>query len=251
MSCSEARGRTNCRRRLKRPFPGPTSHAGTEDFQFFCSAPSGGPLEYTIHIRVLRGPQSGKSTNSCAGFWHSQVLPRQAQLGRSDEAMLDATAEQERQAVGINPPHQRADPKRGSLRGNELQPDRGPGLQPRVGHNLRTVRADVYGLACVSTSPCFDDNRPRDPGARVLPPVLLWGHCHLSAPPRSSGEDSPTDDSQSQQLTCPGEDAIRNASYEAVSEPPASTCITGVRFLTRIMATASTQAFRGNQATLG
>jgi hypothetical protein len=61
--------------------------------------------------------------------------------------MLDATGEQKREAVGIHPPHQRPDSKRGPLRGNELQADRSPSLQQYLGPHFRPVRADVHGLA--------------------------------------------------------------------------------------------------------
>ena len=74
--------------------------------------------------------------------------------------MLDATSEQERQAVGINPPHERPDPQREPLRWNELQPYCSSSLQPRLGPDFRTMRADVDGLARISTGLRFDHYRP-------------------------------------------------------------------------------------------
>ena len=85
----------------------------------------------------------------------------------------------------------------------------------------------------------------------MLPPTLLSRHYHLNTLPRGvRGEDSPRDDTLSQQLTCPGQDAISIASYEAVSEPPASAAITGVRVLTQMVVTAIASAVRRIQATL-
>jgi len=96
-----------------------------------------------------------------------------SQLSHADKSMLNTTTEQKRQSVGINPPYQRPDAERRPLGGNYLQLHRGPRLQPGLGSDFRTTRADVHGARQVSARPDVDDDRPGHSGARVAPPVLL------------------------------------------------------------------------------
>src|SRR5882724_2300992 len=87
--------------------------------------------------------------------------------------MLNTAVEQKRQSVGINSPHQRPDAERRPLGGNYLQLYRGPRLQPRLGFDFRTTRADIHGARQVSARSNVDDDGPGHAGTRVVPPVLL------------------------------------------------------------------------------
>ena len=96
---------------------------------------------------------------------------RVVELGGANEPMMDATGEEERHPIGIDPPDQRPDAERGSVRGNDLQPHYGPSAKSCSGHDFRAVIADVHDLAGVALCPRFDDHRPGDSGSRMLPPI--------------------------------------------------------------------------------
>ena len=103
--------------------------------------------------------------------------------------MLDFMAEQQCQSVGINPPHERSDAEQRSLVRNQLQLHRGPSLQPCLGSDFRTMRADVHGTRQVPALAYFDENWPGHAGPRMLPSVLLaWirleGHSNSRSEPR-------------------------------------------------------------------
>jgi len=93
------------------------------------------------------------------------------ELGGANEPMMDATGEEERHPIGIDPPDQRPDAERGSVRGNDLQPHYGPGAKSCSGHDFRAVIADVHDLAGIALCPRFDDHRPGDSGSRMLPSI--------------------------------------------------------------------------------
>ena len=85
--------------------------------------------------------------------------------------MMDAASEEEHHPIGIDPPNERSDAERGSVRGNDLQPHYGPRAESCSGHDFRAVIADVDDLAGVALCPRFDDHRPGDSGSRMLPSI--------------------------------------------------------------------------------
>ncbi len=105
------------------------------------------------------------------------VSPSSA-LSHADQSMLNAAAEQKRQSVGINPPHQGPDAERRPLGGNYLQLHRGPRLQPGLGSDFRATCADIHGARQVSARPDVDDDGPGHAGPRVAPSVLLPSKRH-------------------------------------------------------------------------
>jgi len=84
---------------------------------------------------------------------------------------MDATGEEERHPIGIDPPDQRPDAERGSVRRNDLQPHYGSGAKSCSSHDFRAVIADVNDLAGIAAGPRFNDHRPGDSGARMLPSI--------------------------------------------------------------------------------
>ena len=79
--------------------------------------------------------------------------------------MMDTVSEEEGHTIRIYAPDQCPDTQRCSVRGNDLQPHDGPGLEPGVGHDFCPMVADVHDLAGIALRGRFDHHRPRDPGA--------------------------------------------------------------------------------------
>jgi len=100
------------------------------------------------------------------------------ELGGANEPMRDATGEEERHPIGIDPPDERRDADRGSVRGNDLQPHYGPGAKSCSGHDFRAVIAEVHDLTGVALCPRFDDHRPGDSDSRMPPSIskVLTGY---------------------------------------------------------------------------
>src|SRR5262245_49077670 len=82
--------------------------------------------------------------------------------------MLDVPAEDQGEAVGIDPPHESAHPNRRTLRRHQLELDRGPRLQPGIRSHLRAVRADVHRHREVTVRSELDEDRPGHAGAWLL-----------------------------------------------------------------------------------
>ena len=129
--------------------------------------------------RDLRSdPRQGRASSARTRSGRS----RRCRLGGANEAMMDATCEEERHPIGIDPPDQRPDAERGSVRGNDLQPDHGPGAKSCSGRDLSTVIADIHDLAGVALCCRFDDHRPGDSGSRMLPSISRFLTDHGLTP---------------------------------------------------------------------
>ena len=116
-------------------------------------------------IRLGRDSLAGSSANRAV----ARCALRRCRLGSANEPMMDATGKQERHPIGIDPPDQRPDAERCSVRGNEHYD---PGAKSCSGHDSRAVIADVHDAAGVALCPRFDDHRPGDSSSRMLPSIF-------------------------------------------------------------------------------
>jgi hypothetical protein len=87
--------------------------------------------------------------------------------------MVDRAPEEEGETIGIDAPHERANPKRRTVGRHELQPNYRPAPEWQLRHDLRPPRADVHGLTWMPTLAYLDQHRPGDMGAGVLSTLPL------------------------------------------------------------------------------
>ena len=94
--------------------------------------------------------------------------------------MLDATAEEEGGAVGIDPPHHCPYSKWWALRRYDLELHGRSDPEPSLGSDLCAKPADVYAARQVAGRSRVNDDGPGDAGAGILSPIFrLWGgHGH-------------------------------------------------------------------------
>jgi hypothetical protein len=151
------------------------------------STRSNGALR-SVRRRALPSPQAAVEDSTR----FSGVCSFPARAGWSGGAnigMVDAAAEQEGHPVGIEAPHQRADPEGSASGRDDLQPHHDAGLQRRARHDLRPVDADIDDLAGVAVGLRLDDDRPRDPRAGMLTSIARrrlshgQGATQLACPP--------------------------------------------------------------------
>src|SRR5262245_7507713 len=91
---------------------------------------------------------------------------------------MNGVAEEKRQPVGIDTPHQSLDAERSPFGRNQLQLHRRSGLQSRVGSYLRSIRADVDGSRQVPACAGLDDDRPGLADSRVPASILSRAKGH-------------------------------------------------------------------------
>ena len=92
--------------------------------------------------------------------------------------MLDAAAEKERRAVGIDPPDHRPNAEGRALRGHDLELHGRSHSQPRFGSDLCAKPADVHAARQVAGRSRMNDDGPGDTSSGKLPSVLRLRGVH-------------------------------------------------------------------------
>ena len=92
--------------------------------------------------------------------------------------MLNATAEEEGGAIGINPPDHRPNSKWWALRRYDLELHGRSDPKLSLGSDLCAKPADVYAARQVAGSSCVNDDGPGDTSSGILPPVFRLRGVH-------------------------------------------------------------------------
>ena len=99
-------------------------------------------------------------------------------LRRTQQSVLNATAEEEGGAIGINPPDHRPNSKRWALRRYDLELYGRSDPEPSLGSDLCAKPADVHAARQVAGRSRMNDDGPGDTSSGELPPVFGWGGLH-------------------------------------------------------------------------
>src|SRR5262245_9255936 len=92
--------------------------------------------------------------------------------------MLDATAEEEGGAIGIDTPDHRPNTKWWALRRYDLELHGRSDPEPSLGSDLCAKPADVHTARQVAGRSCVNDDGPGDTSSGILPPVFWLRGVH-------------------------------------------------------------------------
>lgn len=100
-------------------------------------------------------------------------------LRRTQQSVLNATAEEEGGAIGINPPDHRPNSKRWALRRYDLELYGRSDPEPSLGSDLCAKPADVHTARQVAGCSRVNDDGPGDTSSGKLPSVLRLRGVHV------------------------------------------------------------------------
>ena len=92
--------------------------------------------------------------------------------------MLDATAEEEGGAIGIDTPDHCSNSKWWALRGYDLELHGRSDPEPSLGSDLCAKPADIHTARQVAGRSRVNDDGPGDTSSGILPPVFWLGGVH-------------------------------------------------------------------------